>query len=144
MTRLNSDSLKEGEHSPRSAGGAGDPRKREGHRQPGEDLRRESGGLQGQQWKSRHLKGPGTSILRGGGAERETQAPGGSETEDGTAELASSDRGSVRPPTGLFYIERDPHSRTEIGERDIVLSAQEKGHGDVAQGDCVSQATQAE
>jgi hypothetical protein len=31
----------------------------------------------------------------------------------------------VRPPTGLFYIERDPHSRTEIGERDIVLSAQE-------------------
>jgi hypothetical protein len=32
---------------------------------------------------------------------------------------------SVRPPTGLFYIERDPHSRTEIGERDIVLSAQE-------------------
>ncbi len=31
----------------------------------------------------------------------------------------------VRPPTGLFYIERDPHSRTEIGERDVVLSAQE-------------------
>jgi hypothetical protein len=31
----------------------------------------------------------------------------------------------VRPPTGLFYIERDPHSRTEIGERDIVLSAQD-------------------
>jgi hypothetical protein len=31
----------------------------------------------------------------------------------------------VRPPTGLFYIERDPHSRTGIGERDIVLSAQE-------------------
>jgi hypothetical protein len=24
-----------------------------------------------------------------------------------------------------FFIERDPHSRTEIGERDIVLSAQE-------------------
>ncbi len=24
-----------------------------------------------------------------------------------------------------FYIERDPHSRTEIGERDILLSAQE-------------------
>ncbi len=54
-----------------------------------------------------------------------TQAPGGSKTEDGTAELASSDRGSVRPPTGLFYIERDPHSRAEIGERDIVLGAQE-------------------
>ncbi len=51
---------------------------------------------------------------------------------------------AVRPPTGLFYIERDPHSRTEIGERDIVLSAQEGGHGDVAQGNCVSQATQAE
>ncbi len=33
--------------------------------------------------------------------------------------------GTVRPPTGLFYIERDPHSRTETGERDIVLSAQE-------------------
>jgi hypothetical protein len=32
---------------------------------------------------------------------------------------------TVRLPTGLFYIERDPHSRTEIGERDIVLSAQE-------------------
>jgi hypothetical protein len=47
---------------------------------------------------------------------------------------------SYRP----FYIERDPHSRMEIGERDIVLSAQEGGHGDVAQGDCVSQATQAE
>ncbi len=31
----------------------------------------------------------------------------------------------ARPPTGLFYIERDPHSRAEIGERDIVLSAQE-------------------
>ncbi len=31
----------------------------------------------------------------------------------------------VRPPIGLFYIERDPHSRTEIGERDSVLSAQE-------------------
>ena len=52
--------------------------------------------------------------------------------------------GCVRPPTGLFYIERDPHSRTEIGERDIVLSAQEWGHADVARGDCVSQATQAE
>ena len=31
----------------------------------------------------------------------------------------------VRPPIGLFYIERDPHSRMEIGEIDIVLSAQE-------------------
>ncbi len=29
----------------------------------------------------------------------------------------------VRPPIGLFYIERDPHSRTEIEERDTVLSA---------------------
>jgi hypothetical protein len=34
--------------------------------------------------------------------------------------------------------------RVVRGERDIVLGAQEWGHGDVAQGDCVSQATQAE
>jgi hypothetical protein len=41
--------------------------------------------------------------------------------EDEAAELASSDRGSVRPPTSLFCIERDPRSRTEIGERDSQL-----------------------
>ncbi len=38
--------------------------------------------------------------------------------EGEAAELASSDRGSVRLPIGLFYIERDPHSRMEKGERD--------------------------
>jgi hypothetical protein len=27
----------------------------------------------------------------------------------------------VRPPTSLSYIERDPRSRTEIGERDTQL-----------------------
>jgi hypothetical protein len=27
----------------------------------------------------------------------------------------------VRLPTSLFYIERDPHSRTEIGERDTLI-----------------------
>jgi hypothetical protein len=27
----------------------------------------------------------------------------------------------VRLPTSLFYIERDPHSRTEIGERDTLV-----------------------
>ena len=41
--------------------------------------------------------------------------------EDEAAELASSDRGSVRLPTSLFYIERDPRSRTEIGERDTLV-----------------------
>ena len=34
--------------------------------------------------------------------------------------MASSDRGSVRLPASLFYIERDPHSRTKIGGRDIL------------------------
>ena len=34
--------------------------------------------------------------------------------------MASTDRGSVRLPASLFYIERDPHSRTEIGGRDIL------------------------
>ncbi len=61
-----------------------------------------------------------------------------------TTFLRSMGNALVRPPTGLFYIERDLHSRTGIGERDIVLSAQEWGHADVARGDCVSQATQAE
>ncbi len=28
---------------------------------------------------------------------------------------------SVRLPTSLFYIERDPRSRTEIGERDTLV-----------------------
>ncbi len=49
-----------------------------------------------------------------------------------------------------FFIEGDPHSykrhieRVDRGERDIVPSAQDWGHADVASGKCASQATQAE
>jgi hypothetical protein len=71
------------------------------------------------------------------GDEREIWAPGDSKIEDGIAELDSSDRGSVRPPTGLFYRKSPPQHTRHIergsrGERDIVPSTQDGGHAYVA------------
>ncbi len=53
-------------------------------------------------------------VSEGGGA----KGGGGTTAEKLVIQVFSCNREDVRLPTGLFYIERDPHSRTEIGERD--------------------------